>query len=75
MTFAICPTSSDDFLDAQVRSDPRTWGVQRDTPPPASSGRADFDLIEVTPAMREELGLAPYIDYVMRPKQTEGTDD
>lgn len=75
MTYAICSTSRDDYLDAQARSDPRTWGVRRDAPPPASPGRDDFDLIEVTPAIREELGLAPYIGYVMRPKKMEGKDD
>ena len=74
MSFAICSTSRDDYLDAQARSDPRTWGVRRDTPP-ASPGRDDFELIEVTPAMREEVGLAEYIGYIMRPKKTEGKDD
>ena len=75
MTHAICPTGPDDYLDAQARADPRTWGVRRDMPSPASPNRPDFELVKVTPAMREELGLAEYIGYIMRPKEKEGKDD
>jgi len=64
--FAVCSTGYTDDLDAVDRADPRTWGVRHDDVPPTSKNRPDFELIKVTPELRDELGLADHVDYVLR---------